>query len=236
MITIPENRDALRLREATASGWVHTMASSLKSALKNMLKGDLKPDQRAHLDRWARDWADDPVWPKVKAAARSVHPRWIYVEIIMYAIQARVVAEGVRFGQDPILEADKKRRDKLLAVADKADDVARHFAWAEQISGFLRREAQDLRQRAGREPRPTTRISRQARGRIRPRSREYGAFMRLMVEHMRYLTGKPQYHAVAEATNAAFPDADVTDEDVRSACRPSTRSARTPQETGALSR
>ena len=70
-------------------------------------------------------------------------------------------------------------------------------------------------------------VSRQSGGKgKRKQSRELGVFMQKMVNCMYGCCGKPHYHAVAMMTNIAFPDADVVAENVRSACRPTTRTAR----------
>jgi hypothetical protein len=97
---------------------------------------------------------------------------------------------------------------------------------------WFKREAQRLRQLAKRvsadEP-ETVRVSRQRGGKgKRAQSRELSVFMQKMVTCMCQLCGKrkPHHHAVAAMTNIAFPDADVVGEDVRSACRPTTRTAR----------
>ena len=69
------------------------------------------------------------------------------------------------------------------------------------------------------------RASRQSGGkRKRAQSRELGLFMQRMVNCMHELCGKPRHHVVATITNIAFPNANVTSEDVRSACRLATRS------------
>ena len=71
------------------------------------------------------------------------------------------------------------------------------------------------------------RVSRQSGGKgKRNQSRKLGVFMQQMVNCMYRWCGKPHYHAVAMMTNIAFPDADVIAENVRSACRPTTRTAR----------
>ena len=71
------------------------------------------------------------------------------------------------------------------------------------------------------------RVSRQSGGKgKRNQSRKLGVFMQQMVNCMYRWCGKPHYHAVAMMTNIAFPDADVVAENVRSACRPTTRTAR----------
>ena len=70
-------------------------------------------------------------------------------------------------------------------------------------------------------------VSRQSGGKgKRNQSRELSVFMQLMVDCMCRLCGKPRYAVVAMMTNIAFPDADVVAENVRSACRPTTRTAR----------
>ena len=71
-------------------------------------------------------------------------------------------------------------------------------------------------------------VSRQSGGKgKRNQSRELSVFMQLMVDCMCRLCGKPRYAVVAMMTNIAFPDADVAEVNVRSACRPTTRAGRT---------
>jgi hypothetical protein len=70
-------------------------------------------------------------------------------------------------------------------------------------------------------------ISRQSGGKgKRKRSREVGVFMQRMVNYMYECCGRPHYDAVATITNIAFPNANVVRENVRSACRPTTRRGR----------
>ena len=77
-------------------------------------------------------------------------------------------------------------------------------------------------------------VSRQSGGKgKRNQSRKLGVFMRRMVNYMYQWCGKPRYDAVAMMTNIAFPHADVDEENVRSACRPTTRAGR--RRSGALS-
>ena len=109
-------------------------------------------------------------------------------------------------------------------------------AEARRSLDWLRREAHRLRQVAEKvsagEPnwdwdRIPVRVSRQSGGKgKRNQSRNLGVFMQWMVNCMYELCGKPRYDAVATMTNIAFPDADVVAENVRSACRPTTRTAR----------
>ena len=70
-------------------------------------------------------------------------------------------------------------------------------------------------------------VSRQSGGKgKRAQSRELGVFMQKMVNCMYQCCGKPRYDVVAKITNIAFPDENVVAENVRSACRPTTRAAR----------
>ena len=108
-------------------------------------------------------------------------------------------------------------------------------AEAKRSLGWLRGEALRLRQLAEKqsagEPNWGCRIpihfSRQSGGKgKRNQSRKLGVFMQRMVNCMYECCGKPRYDAVAAITNIAFPDANVVAENVRSACRPTTRRGR----------
>jgi hypothetical protein len=116
-------------------------------------------------------------------------------------------------------------------------------AEAKRAVAWLGRETHRLRQLAERvsadEPdwdwgRVRNHVSRQSGGKgKRNHSRALGVFMRQMANCMYECCGKPRYRAVATITNIAFPDANVMAENVRSACRPTTRIAR--RRSGALS-
>jgi hypothetical protein len=109
-------------------------------------------------------------------------------------------------------------------------------AEAKRSLNWLMREAHRLRQVAKKvsagEPNwdwgpIPVRVSRQSGGKgKRNQSRKLGVFMQRMVNCMYECCGKPHYHAVAMMTNIAFPDADVIAENVRFACRPTSRTAR----------
>ena len=109
-------------------------------------------------------------------------------------------------------------------------------AEAKRSLEWLRREAQQapascrksVRGRAEWDLGPIpVRVSRQSGGKgKRNQSRNLGVFMQRMVNCMYEWCGKPRYDAVATMTNIAFPDADVVAENVRSACRLTTRTAR----------
>jgi hypothetical protein len=71
------------------------------------------------------------------------------------------------------------------------------------------------------------RVSRQSGGKgKRTQSRELGVFMQVMVNCMLEWCGQPRHDTVAAMANIAFPDANVVGENVRSACKPTTRTAR----------
>ena len=159
-------------------------------------------------------------------------------------------------------QREQQEREDLLALAEKMEEVVRHRqacrkaqypqrvpsptgplpdlpqeAEAKRSLEWLRREAHRLSQVAEKvsagEPNWDVRLSRQSGGKgKRNQSRKLGVFMRQMVNCMDRYCGKPRYNAVAMMTNIAFPDADVVAEDVRSACRPTTRTAR--RRSGAL--
>lgn len=225
-------------------------SSEFKALLGVRFKSDgLDEPDRAHLKRWIENHVsgDDPMWGRIAADARArgVWPRRaIYRTIIRYALAARRIAEAVTLGEDPILREKRQQRVELLALAEKADDLASYYQAAEHYSGiamffqrFLKpveqlrelhqQEARLLRRRAGKEPEPTTFISRQSGGKNRrAHSRKYKAFMSLMADHMREGCGKPHHNAVAMMTNIAFPRAKVTADDSSSAQKATTRSGR----------
>jgi hypothetical protein len=235
----------------------------MKIRLVALLKGDkfkgekLNAADRAYLRRWADHCADDPIWEEIVADARaldvwphnSIHPT-----VIWYALQARRFAESVKDGDDPIFRERQDQRAELLALAEKADDLARYYQEVERYSGiamyfqrflvlpvmpeqeavprveppFLRvrqlrelheREAQLLRQRAGRAPKPVIFISREKS------KRHITAFVHLMTDYMDEICGKQHRHAVAMLASMAFNSL-VDNEDVRKALEPSTREGR----------
>jgi hypothetical protein len=95
-------------------------------------------------------------------------------------------------------------------------------------------QAKLLRQLAGTPPPPSTRISRQSRGKKRGRTRECTAFMHSMAGHMLKVSGKPFFGAVTTLTNIAFPGADVSVDAVRFAVTQATTRAGRHRKTDAL--
>jgi hypothetical protein len=237
----------------------------MKTELVAILKGDkhlgekLDAADRAYLLRWADNCADDPIWEEVVADARA-HGVWphetMYSAVIYYAISARRYAESVRGGVDPLFRERQTQRTELLALAERADDLARYFQTVEKYSGIAmffqrfmalpvmpeqeavprieppllrvqqlqeihQREARLLRQRAQREPRPTTFISR------KKAKRHIIAFIYSMTDYMDEFCGKQHRRAVALLASMAFNSL-VDSEDVRKALIPSTRKGRSP--------
>jgi hypothetical protein len=222
----------------------------------------------AYLRRWADDYADDPIWEEILADARDYDQlprRSMHSQLIEYALRVRRMAQSMKLGEDPNLRERQEQRAELLALAEKADDLARYFRKAEKYSGiamfyqqflvmpvmpeqeavlrveppFLRvqqlrelheREAQLLRQRAGREPQPMIHISRQDRGKGRRGLRQVRAFIELMTYFMENeICGKQHRYAVALLTDTAFPGHDVDAEYVRKALQYTSRVVRVPK-------
>lgn len=147
----------------------------------------------AHLHRWRADeFADDPSWEQLATAARArdiLPTKTIYESIIREALHMRRYAESVRSGIDFDLRERRQQHKRHLELAQKADDLAENYKWAEGYSGianffgrFLspvaelralhRKEAELLRQRAGRPPVSAARVSRQD---VRGGLRRFGA-------------------------------------------------------------
>jgi hypothetical protein len=243
---------------------------ALKAALVAALDWhNITPSNRAFVERWIQE-ADDPAFERLGTAIvqrRELGPelRPIYRLVVASALDARRIAEQVKGGTDPSVQASERERAKVLELAQKVDDLVK-FCRSSEISGRLdldtlllevsfskslasligpmaeldvlfrqngmslqllaelhEREASLLRTFASKPVAPSrTRISRDRRG------REPVAFMHLMADHVRLLSGTPRYDAVAAITNIAFPTANATAQSVRSACRPTTRSGRRP--------
>ena len=227
----------------------------MKSELVAILNGDksvgepLDASDRAYLHRWTTYYADDPVWEEVINDVRAFD-LWphdsLYSTVIGYALHVRRLAEGMKFGGDPYLREKQARRARHLALAEKAEDLARYFEDAEKYSGvamfwqrFLKpveqlrelheRAAQLLRQLAGREPQPMIQISRQDRGKGAAEGlRQVRAFIELMTLFMKdEICGKEHRYAVALLTDIAFPGHDVDTEYVRETLRHRRRVPRT---------
>jgi hypothetical protein len=223
------------------------MSSKLQTALENV-SGDPKlgAADQDHLKRWAT-YGDDIAWEKIEADAEAqglLPSGSAHETVIRYSLMTRRIAESVKLGDDPLFAEKTQRRDSLLALADKADALAKYYAQAEKFDGIAmfyqrylkpvselqdlhKQEAVLLRRRAGKKPMPTTFISRQGGGKgKRFYSRKHNAFMYLMAQQLGEICGRPHHDAVSTITNIAFLDAQVTAENVRNALRAPTRRRR----------
>jgi hypothetical protein len=209
----------------------------------------LSEADRAHLNRWLEE-ARDPVWEQLAADTGRYGELPPVVEgpysiFIDAALRARHFAESQT---DPPAvqrkrkeEHEQQERLDLLALAGKMEEVVRLYPSCRKAPQrvpsptgplpdlpqieWLRREAHRLRQPAEKVSAGVpVNVSRQSGGEgKRNQSREVGVFMREMVNCMNDWCGKPRHRVVAAITNIAFPDANVVAEDVRTACRPTTR-------------
>jgi hypothetical protein len=115
------------------------------------------------------------------------------------------------------------QRFLVMPVMSEQEAVPRvepPFLRVQQLRELHEREAQLLRQRAGREPRPMIHLSRQDRGKGRRGLRQVRAFIELMTYFMENeICGKRHLYAVALLTDMAFPGHDVDAEYVRTTLR-----------------
>jgi hypothetical protein len=195
------------------------MGPAFRKALAIVAKDrQLTAADRAHLNRWREDYPDDPSWERLATAARArglLPPKTIYEGIIWEALQMRRHAESVRSGIDFDLRERQQQRKRQLELAQKAEDLADYYKWAEKFSGiadffdrFLspvaelqalhRKEAQLLRQLAGRPPVAAARVSRQDRRGGRKGLRKVFAFIDLAAAFIGGLISeKPDHEAIA---------------------------------------
>jgi hypothetical protein len=208
----------------------------------------LSDADRAHLKRWASDdYRKNPIWQKLECAARErdlLPMNSFYLDLVKETLYMRGRAESVASGIDFDLRHNQRLHQWQLELAEKAEDLADYYKWAEDYSGiamffyrFLRpvgeleelhrREAALFRQRTRRPPKPSVRVSRQDRSRGRKGLRKVNAFIHLANGYLEYsFPGKPNYEAIALLTEIAFPNFFVDPEYVRKALRPSTVSGR----------
>jgi hypothetical protein len=225
------------------------MIVSFKEALRIVLKDrDMTAADREHIARWLADgYADDPIWEKLAAPARSRNlspPDSIHENIIRESLYNRSYAESVKSGIDFELRERQRQHKRDLDLAQGAENLADYYKWAADYPGiadffirFLkpvgdlealhRREAVLLRQRAGRPPVSAARISRQDRRGHRKGLRKVIAFIDLTAAFMgAWISEKPDYEAIALLAEIAFPDHEIDADDVRKAMNPTTRSGR----------
>jgi hypothetical protein len=191
---------------------------------------------RIFLKRWADGCAGDPIWSLIVADALALYGsevKFQYSELIWYALDARRVAAQVKAGIDPIFEKEKQEQAKMLALAEKAEDLARYFAEVMEFSGIAEFYQKNLelpvtpeQRRVFRVEPPLMRVKqlrdihereaqliRQlATWQPKPATfisrkkgkRELVAFVYLMSQYMKDLCGKPYNRAVAMLADMAF--------------------------------
>jgi hypothetical protein len=124
--------------------------STLRSALNHYLKRPgLTEDDQAHLKRWLDEVAD-PVWEQLAADTRrhGELPPLVegpYSSFIDSALRARRFAESETVS--PTLQRkrkqqrDQKERSDLLALANKMEEVVRHYQACKKAHGTVARLA-----------------------------------------------------------------------------------------------
>jgi hypothetical protein len=214
----------------------------------------LRVSDRKFLRNWIRDNADEKVWGKIIVAARRFQNSntFDHLNLIWYALRAKRMAEDVRLGDDPLQRERQETHKRRLELAKSAEVLSGFWQEAQAKSAVLWQpfpipfeqvlqlqhlneiQAKLLRQLAGTPPPPSTRISRQSRGKKLCRTRECTAFMHSMAGHMLKVSGKPFFGAVTTLTNIAFPGADVSVDAVRFAVTQATTRAGRRRKTDAL--
>jgi hypothetical protein len=176
-------------------------------------------DDRAFLPRWAKA-LDNDIWRPFDSEIARV--------IVTGAIIAKYNAkEDHELGEDNQVHQAREARKTLLGLAAKATALAEHFEdsanWykveqvglgsIESLSDLHRREAEFLIKRAGqRKSRPTVYVSQKKQG------REPRLFIQRLSRHtMTLFCGTACEDIIAEITNLAYPDADITTADVHNA-------------------
>ena len=200
---------------------------------------------RAFLESW-RNHADDSIWPSTLATIRTCYrPYTPYVWMVARALRANRMAEGAHEGVDIMFERRQKERRKYLDLAVMAEALANHFggldeetiAWYDGLLPPVRelvklhqKEANILRERAGKEPQPTVLTIRQDRRGTHSGFRARRVFIQLIAEEIGQWTqgnapvGFSRIEAIVAFVRIRFPEADVNV--VRKTLEPTTREGR----------
>src|SRR4051812_939432 len=114
-----------------------TLAAVLESGL--LLKERVNTSERKILERWAEHWANEPIWAEIVDGARKMGG-WkrttLNSQLIWYALDAKRIATSVKSGVDPVLLEERREREQLLDLADKADELSLYFKEAEKYIGI----------------------------------------------------------------------------------------------------
>jgi hypothetical protein len=188
------------------------------------------PQCSAHIKQWLNS-ADDPVWKEIvsvivgrcKYGKPEEHFAANYQWIVNMGLVGKVDAEEAgKTGRDTSREFAQSQKAHHLKLAESAEYLAKEYATNsstrfQQLARLLQSEATNFHEIAAQwHTEPTMHVSRQAAGIKRARFRVHAAFMSRIIRSMRRTFGKPHYKVVIIMTNAAFPEADVTEEDARS--------------------
>jgi hypothetical protein len=228
------------------------------SALDNNKCGDLELDssERSFLRMLSEEFGDDPIWKTVidGARAQGLIPAHSEAEsLVWYALRARRIALSLKAG-DLIQRNQIEQRNRLLSLAEKADDLARYYHEVEQysaVAGYIHRflrlpvtpeqeavpriEHSSLRVKQlqfihEREAELLREMASDPPGPTtfisqQTRKRSVVGFVHLAAEFMKEFTGQEHRSAIALLASAAF-DSVLDNEDVRKALGPSTRAER----------
>jgi hypothetical protein len=124
------------LRAPTEAGVPKPPKHSFRTALKALLKNGGHAANPAHLQKWLTA-ADDPPWEQIASEARAHHPDGPdpCSVIIACAIASRHMADIVRAPHLQKREEQQREQQdsaKLLALAEKMDEVARNHTVVQQ--------------------------------------------------------------------------------------------------------
>src|SRR5262249_23370622 len=195
-----------------------------KRVARSILKdGELDPIDRKHLKLWVDAPVGDPIWTTVRkrllpslaevpeltveyfiqnvlAIRRSAEAIEEWPEYLKHAKQAESLARFLRGQESQILPPPMPEIPNFIALADSLDMAAR--AMRERARAVASRYSTVVSQKR-----------RQGNAKRR-------LFMRTMSHLMTEYCGRPLDSEVAALTNILFPGADVTEESVRGARRP----------------
>jgi hypothetical protein len=225
---------------------------ALRNALRHFQRlGWLKPNDRSFVDRWLQV-ADDPIWDQVAAAiaatgrvagsSGSSHNVLVRKTIL----NRRLAEDFMKLDLKHELKKTREKKRRLKELADKMEDLIQTyrdcdgasealgptaFALRKNVFAWLEKDARRLHELAVEPKGPHIiggmRVSRQKRGRKRPDARAISVFVQHSSSFIEQACDKSLWRVIAELTDLAFPSPEPFNADeVRSMCRPTTRSGR----------
>jgi hypothetical protein len=121
------------------------MAVTMRTALVGVLRrgkpldDTLDPSDRGFLELWVEGYADDPVWAVIVADARALGcwpTKNLYSQLVWYVLDARRLSLNVKEGIASLLQREQKERERILSLADMADNLALYFEEVAKFSGI----------------------------------------------------------------------------------------------------